>query len=167
MNNVQTALDNFGKHVVKQSRSNLTRKKKNVSKELYKSLDYKAKVSKNSFELTFLMADYGKFIDKGVKGSESSVKAPKSPFKYTNKMPPSKVFDKWSVKRGFAARDEKGKFKSRKSINFAIARSIFLKGIETTNFFTKPFEDAFKKLPNELVEAYSLEVDTLLNSSLK
>lgn len=164
---IEKALNNFGAYVVKQSRSNLTRKNKNVSKELYDSLSYNTKVNKNSFELTINMVDYGKFIDKGVKGSESSQKAPKSPFKYTNKMPPVKVFDKWSIKRGIAPRDDKGRFLSRKSINFAIARNIFKTGIETTNFFTKPFEKAFNDLPDTLVEEYGLEIDNLMKSSLE
>jgi hypothetical protein len=163
---VETALKGFGDYVVQQSRSNLTKKDKNVSKELYNSIKYDYKVSPNSFELTISMVDYGKFIDKGVKGAKSSQKAPSSPYKYTNKMPPARVFDKWSVKRGFAGRDEKGRFISRKSINFAIARSIYEKGIETTNFFTTPFERAFKRLPEEVIQAYGLEVDSLLKTSL-
>lgn len=163
---VEKALNDFGSYVVQQSRSNLTRKNKNVSKDLYESISYETKVMPNSFELTINMVDYGKFIDKGVKGSESSQKAPKSPFKYTNKMPPSKVFDKWTIKRGLAPRD-KGKFKSRKSLNFAIARSIFKTGIETTNFFTEPFERAFKRLPDTIIEEYGLEVESLMKSSLK
>ena len=49
---LKEALDNFGKYVVQQSRSNLTKKDKNVSKGLYNSIKYDTKVSKNSFELT-------------------------------------------------------------------------------------------------------------------
>lgn len=164
---VKQALDKFGKSLVKQSRSNLTRKKKNVSKDLYKSIDYDVKVHKNSFEFSLSMEDYGKFIDKGVKGSKDSKKAPNSPYSYKTKMPPAKVFDKWSIRRGIAPRDSKGKFVSRKSVNFAIARSVFLYGIETTNFLTRPFEQAFKKLPNQIIEAYSLDVDSFLKSSLE
>lgn len=163
---VEKALNDFGSYVVQQSRSNLTRKNKNVSKDLYESISYETKVMPNSFELTINMVDYGKFIDKGVKGSESSQKAPQSPFKYTNKMPPSRVFDKWTIKRGLAPR-YKGKFKSRKSLNFAIARSIFKTGIKTTNFFTEPFERAFKRLPDTIIEEYGLEVESLMKSSLK
>ncbi len=164
---VEKELNKFGKYLVKQSRTNLSRGKKNVSKRLYKSIGYKVKESKNSFEFSLSMEDYGKFIDKGVKGSKSSKKAPKSPFSYKSKMPPSKVFDKWSVKRGVAPRDSKGQFIKRKSVNFAIARAIFLYGIETTNFLTKPFNKAFKKLPDEIIKAYSLDVDEFLKFSLK
>jgi hypothetical protein len=163
---LKDALDDFGKYVVQQSRSNLSKNDKNVSKNLYNSINYETKVNKNSFELTINMVDYGKFIDKGVKGSKSSAKAPNSPFKYTNKMPPAKVFSDWIVRKGFAPRNDKGQFQSRKSLQFAIARSVFLTGIKTTNFLTTPFERAFKRLPDDVVEAYGLELDSLMETTI-
>jgi hypothetical protein len=163
---LKDALDDFGKYVVQQSRSNLSKNDKNVSKNLYNSINYETKVNKNSFELTINMVDYGKFIDKGVKGVNSSAKAPTSPFKYTNKMPPAKVFSDWIVRKGFAPRNDKGQFQSRKSLQFAIARSVFLTGIKTTNFFTQPFERAFKRLPDDVVEAYGLELDSLMETTI-
>ena len=57
--NTQKALNKFGKYLVKESRKNLTRKKKNVSNSLYNSLDYKIKAMPNSFEFYFLMNEYG------------------------------------------------------------------------------------------------------------
>ena len=61
-------LNNFAKYVIQQSRSNLTRQDKNVDKKLYNSLDKEIEVGANSFRLSFLMEDYGKFQDKGVSG---------------------------------------------------------------------------------------------------
>ena len=66
----QKALNSFAKYVIQQSRTNLTKGKKNASKELYNSLDSDVKVSKNSFQLSFLMEEYGVFQDKGVSGKE-------------------------------------------------------------------------------------------------
>jgi hypothetical protein len=160
-------LKRFAASVVKESKTSLTKKKKNVSKKLYDSISYDLKVSKNSFSLSFSMADYGKFIDKGVKGRSSSIKAPLSPYKYKNKMPPLKALDKWIVKRGLAVRNKKGQFVSRESLKYAIAKSIQENGIETTNFFTKPFESAFKRLPDDLIKAFGLEVDNLLKFTTK
>ena len=48
------------------------------------------------------------------------------------------VLDKWIVRKGIAPRDKQGKFLSRKSISFLIARSIFKKGIQGLSFFQKP-----------------------------
>lgn len=167
---INTELQRFANTVVKESKTALTKKKKNVSKELYNSIDYDLKVSKNSFTLSFTMAEHGKFIDKGVKGAKSSLKAPTSPYSYKSGIenrPSPKHFDKWVVKRGLATRNKKGQFVSRESLKFAIATSVQNYGIETTNFFTKPFENAFKRLPEDLVEAFGLEVDNFLKFSLK
>ena len=173
---IKKALDTFGKSVVKQSRTQLSKKKKNASKSLWKSLDYGLKVSKNSFELSFLMEDYGKFIDKGVKGvggtkADGSTwkkkRVTNNLYKYTNKRPPTKAFNNWTVKKGIAPRSKGGQFTSRKGLMFAIAESVYRTGLETTNFFTRPFEVAFKQLPDELVEAYGLEVERLLKSTIE
>jgi len=151
-------LEAFGKKVVKESRQNLTKKQKNASKELYNSIKYNIENKNGSTVLSFEMADYGEYIDKGVKGSKDQTRAPKSPYKYTNKMPPTKSLDRWVVKRGLAGRNKKGQFVSRESIKFAIARSIFLKGIETTNFFTRPLEQNFNKLADELLNSFGNDI---------
>lgn len=151
-------LEAFGKKVVKEARQNLTKKKKNASKELYNSVKYNISNKNGSVVLSFEMADYGEFLDKGVKGSKEQTKAPKSPYKYTNKMPPTKSLDKWVVKRGLAGRNSKGQFVSRESIKFAIARSIFLTGIETTNFFTRPLEQNFDKLSDEILNSFANDI---------
>ena len=172
----QNALNTFAKYVISQSRANLTRGKKNSSKELYNSLDFDINVSKNSFELSFLMEEYGVFQDKGVKGTKSNYLENKdSPFSYKSKggkkglkgMPPPKAFDKWIVKKGLKGiRNNKGQFISRKSLQFMIARSVFEKGIKASMFFTKPFEKAFKNLPKELVDAYRLDVEQLIKTTV-
>jgi len=68
MSEVRKALNIFSADVIGGARKELQRQDKNASKALSKSLDFKVKVSKNSFQLDFFMEDYGKFIDKGVKG---------------------------------------------------------------------------------------------------
>ena len=67
---LKNTLDSFGFDVVEGAKRNLNRKNKNASKSLSNSLDYKLKVSgkKDKFRLSFLMEDYGEFIDRGVKG---------------------------------------------------------------------------------------------------
>jgi hypothetical protein len=47
-----------------------------------------------------------------------------------------------------------------------MARSVFKYGIKPSLFFTKPFEKAFKKLPDVLIDKYGLDAETLLNSIL-
>lgn len=165
LEDVNKELSKFAKSVIRESRRNLTRKQKNSSKSLHKSLDYDLNVSKNSFSLSFLMEAYGQFQDKGVSGKKKKYD---TPYKYTNKMPPSKVFDKWLIRKGIGdIRDKEGKFIKRKSLSFLIARSIYNKGIKPSLFFTKPFEDQFKKMPDDLIEKFGLDVEKFLESATK
>lgn len=158
------ALNAFKKFVIQQSRSRLTKGRKNVNKKLYNSIDGDVKVSANSISLSFFMEDYGVFQDKGVSGTKKKYN---TPFSYTSKRPPRKTLEEWISKRRFQFRDKKGKFMSYKSMSFLIQRSIFEKGIKPSLFFTKPFEQGFKKLPDELIEAYGLDVEELLEFTLK
>lgn len=148
MGEFEKALEKYAKYVIQQARSNLTKGKQNSSKELYNSLSYKV----NKKSVLFDMLDYGSFQDEGVKGKKSTYpESSSSPFKYKNKMPPSSVFDKWSIRRGIAPRDKQGRFISRKSLNYLLARSIYNKGIRATMFFTKPFEAGLDKYSDEIV----------------
>ena len=160
LKNVQQELNRFAKYVITQSRANLTRGKKNSSKTLYNSLDYDLNVSPNSFSMSFLMEDYGVFQDKGVSGIKKKYN---TPYSYTNKMPPPSKMDKWIVRKGLkGVRGKDGKFISRKSLQFMIARSIYNNGIKPSLFFTKPFQKAFKNLDKDIIKAYQLDVEELL-----
>ena len=156
------SLEAFRRQVIKQARQNA--QKHSASGDLAKSLTSRLNVSKNSFSLEFLMEEYGNYQDKGVSGKNKKYN---TPYKYTNKMPPSKALDKWTIRRGIAPRDKEGKFLSRKSLTFLIARSIFKNGIKPTLFFTKPFEKEFKKLPDTVLTAYGLDVEEFLEYTLE
>lgn len=156
---VEKALDAFLKYTITQAKTNLTKKKKNSSKALYDSLKYDFKVSKNSFQASISSLDYGEFQDLGVSGKKRKFN---TPFSYKDKRPPAKAFDKWIVRKGIAPRNAKGQFQTRKGIAFAIANSVFLYGIKPSRFLSDPFEKGFKKLPDEIVEAYGIDVETFL-----
>ena len=149
-------LNKFAKYVIQQSRTNLTKNKKNSTKALYNSLDFKYKTVNGGIGIQFLMDEYCIFQDKGVSGKKKKYN---TPFSYKDKMPPSSAFDKWSVRKGIAPRDKSGKFIPRKSINFLIAKSIFNKGIKPSLFFTKPFEKAYKDLPKDLVKGFINDIE--------
>lgn len=157
-------LTRFGKEVVRESKRKLKQKKKNVSNKLSNSIGYDLNVSKNSFGMSFEMEEYGQYQDRGVSGF---LKKYDTPFSYRDKRPPSSALDKWIVRRGIAPKDEKGRFMSRKSIQFLISRKIFFEGIEPSLFFTEPFEKAFKDLPDEIVAAFGLDVENFFKQTLK
>ena len=152
-------LNSFGKQVVNRAKGNL-QKAKGGGTNLEKSLSFKVVTSAEGFSVQFYMDSYGTFVDKGVSGTKvkRSFKDYKgrtisSPYKYTTKQPPSRLLDKWIVKKGIAPRDEKGRFMSRKSISFLIARSIKRKGIQGISFFQKPLMLGLKQFGKEMLGA--------------
>lgn len=160
----QKALDRFRLHVIKESKKNLTNKQKNASKTLHSSIKGDVKASPNSIEVSFSMDKYGEFQDKGVSGKQKKYD---TPFSYKSKMPPSKPFEKWAKQKGIKPRSKDGRFISYKSLGYLISRSIFRKGIKPSLFFTKPFESAFKNLPQETIEAFALDVESFMDYTLK
>ena len=161
MLNTQQALEDFKKYVIQQARTNLTKGKKNVDKNLYNSLQGFIDKSPAGFRLYFEMEDYGMFQDRGVSGKKKKYD---TPFSYKNKRPPIKPLAEWAKKRNIRLRDEKGRFKkgNYNTIGFLISKSIFEKGIKPSLFFTKPFERAFKRLPEDLVEAFGEDIKNML-----
>ena len=150
--NTKLALDKFGKYLVTQSRANLTRQKKNVTKTLYNSLDYEVKVNPKSIEFDFLMEAYGEWVDKGRK---------------PGKMPPFGAIYAWVARRKFQFKDSKtSKFLSYAETARRVMIKIKAKGIKPTDFYTRPFNLGFKQLPDELRQAYELDVMQFLDFTI-
>ena len=170
MQEVQKYLSKFAKNVIKESRSRLSKSSKRDTNNLYGSLGYQLDVFKNSFSLSFFMEEYGAFVDEGVQGKRSSAKAPQSPFRFGTgsgrKGGLTEAISKWIERKGIQGRDNQGRFISNKSLTTLISRSICNKGIAPSMFFTKPFENAFKNLPDEIIEKFNLDIDELIESSL-
>lgn len=170
---VREALQKFAKNVVTQSRANLTRGNKNVNRKLYNSLGFDLRVHKRSFSLWFEMEEYGKFQDEGVKGADPSQvspnakikgqQAPNSRFSFKQKRPPIKPLAAWAKSRGIRFRDAKGKYKEGgyDAVGYVISKNIWARGIKPSLFFTKPFEKHFDNLPDELIEKFGLELDSI------
>ena len=70
----------------------------------------------------------------------------------------------WAKKRGIRLRDDKGRYKKGNytTIGFILQKSLFEKGIKPSLFFTKPFEKAFIRLPEDIIEKFALDIDDLL-----
>ena len=180
---VQKELERFRNYVIAEARSNLTRSQKNVSKGLYESLKGNVKAMPNSLSIEFEMNQYGQFQDKGVKGKDPSKvsknarikgqQAPNSPYKFGSGSASGQWglfvsnIQKWAQKRNIRLRDDKGKYKKGgySTIAQIIAGNIYNRGIKPSLFFTKPFEAAFKRLPDELVEKFGLDAMNLFKDT--
>ena len=170
----RTALDKFRRFVVQESKNNLKKQNKNVTSNLLNSISSKLKESENSFSLEFFMEEYGYYQDRGVKGKTSTYPEI-AKFGTLAKFGSGKGkkggltegIKKWVKSKRFQFQDKKTKrFLSYNSTAFLITRSIWNKGLKPSLFFTKPFEKAFKQLPEKLVNAYALELEDFIKFSL-
>ena len=170
---VEKVITKFRDYVIQQSRSNLSKTGHNNSKSLYNSLKGEIVTDNNFTIVGFQMADYGTFVDLGVKGKTSSNKAPNSPYKFGSgtgkKGGLTKGINQWVKQKGFQFRDKKsGKFLSYDSTAYLITRSIFHKGIKPSLFFTKPFEAGYKKyIDVDLMKAFGQDIETMVDYNLK
>ena len=169
MKNVERYLKSFGKQVVLKTQQRLKRLDKVVTGNLLKSVKFQVVKTSKGYTVEFSMIDYGKFVDKGVSGSiqkrsyiDYKGKKRESPFQYgkTRDGGLTRGLDKWIVKRGIAPRDEKGKFMSRASLKFLIARKIYLYGRNGVGFFQKPLKFGLKKFGKELLGSVKEDIIT-------
>lgn len=171
LSNVQKELNVFAKYVVSQSRANLTRGKKNVTKELWQSVAYDLNVSKNSFGLEFLMDDYGVFQDRGVKGTHKGKSLDNFSYKKSSNLVGveyhTKTFAKWAKKKGLQFRNKKGQYTTHEQTGYMLANIIKKNGIKPSMFFTKPFKKAFSNLDKDIVKAFRLDVEELIKNTTK
>ena len=166
-------LNSFAKYVIQQSRSNLTKGKKNFNKKLYNSLNYKLLFDNSGFILQFIMEEYGSYQDEGVKGKDPSKvssnakitgqQAPNSRFRFGSGTSRG-TFDRFAKRMSLFAKAKNIRFRQGKSGKFAkggydamgyvIAKNIYSRGIKPSLFFTKPFEKRFETLPKTLIASF-------------
>lgn len=159
--------EEFGNFVIAKAKQNLKNDGKNSSGNLFDSLEFQFKQNQNSIEFDFYAEDYWKFVDKGVKGKTSSAKAPNSPYQFGSgtgkKGGLRSAIDKWVIRKGLTnVRDKQGRFVNRKQMVSMISSAIYNRGLTATGFFSKPFDEAFNKLPDEILEAYGKDFDKFL-----
>jgi hypothetical protein len=170
MTNSMKELGKIGKEVRRRARISLKARGKVVSGKLYKSIRYEQSVAKNEksldLEFSFPGAPYAGFVDEGVRGARSSAKAPRSPFRFGSGTGPSgrlrPSIDKWVVRKGIAPRAAGGQFASRKSMVYAISRSIYQTGIRPSYFFTNAYDRTLKKHNAKLEKAVGDDIANAL-----
>ena len=94
---------------------------------------------------------YGEWVDKGRKAGT---------------MPPFGPLYAWATRRKIQFRDNSGKFMSYADTARAVMLKIYRKGIEPTNFYSRPFKLGFNKLPQEVTYAYALDIKDFLDFTL-
>ena len=169
MTETQKALNKFRDTIINEAKANLKSMGKDSTGKLSKSIKGQVKQMPNSISMYFQMEEYGFFQDQGVRGV-GGVRSTTSKFKRTNnkgkiwkqngagspfsfkvgKKPSPKHFEKWAKQKGLNA--------------FAVSNAVYHQGIKRSLFFTKPFEKAFKNLPDALITKYGLDAEELFDS---
>ena len=174
--NTIQSLQKLGGSVIKEGRGILKKKKKQTrSNTLYNDFDYLVTNTKDTVTLEFEFGradDYWAFVDEGVRGAggykgSGRMRGQGSPFKFSSKMPPRKPLINWIKNKPLKGRDKKGRFISNESFGFLIQRAIYQRGLERTQFFTRPFTTQLKKQEKKIVQAFADDVETLLEKTLK
>lgn len=138
-----------------------------ASGNLVNDLKIKLIDSNDGVQMQVVAPPYAKYIDYGVKGKSSSKKAPNSPFKYGDKMPPAAPIDRWIVRKNIkGSRDAKGRFIKRKQLSFLIRKAIQHRGIKAVNF-TEPFYDNLEYLEKDLAKELGEDTAEMIAGYLK
>ncbi len=174
--NTIQAMQKLGGDVVSEGRSILKKKKKQTRQNtLYNDYDYLVTASKDSVTLEFEFGgaeDYWAFVDEGVRGAggykgSGKMRGQGSPFKYSTKMPPRRFIDQWIVRKPLrAARDKQGRFIKRKSLAYLIQRAIYQRGLERTQFFSKPLTEELNKQSDAILDAFGNDLEKQLDLTI-
>ena len=163
--NLDKTFTKFGSNVIKQARGILSSTKKRASGTLYSDLSYNLKIQKAglSFSLDFGRASsYWEFIDEGVQGiggytgnlsPKSRGRGSKFKFKYAS--PGGKLVEALKKGYGFST-----------SHAFGAGYNIKRRGLERTQFITKPLKEQYRKLPDELTKAFALDIEKLIDKAI-
>jgi len=177
LNKTRFALQAFAEDVKDRARKNLinpknNRGKKGVKGKLYNAIDYK--LSDNGMKVSFPFwqdLKYAKYVEYGVKGvgfepgskvRNQKVEKGKYSFSRGKKSLPIDKFGGWIHTRKLFPRDAQGKFISRRSLKFALAKNVYRRGIRAKQYMEPTFRSAFKKLPPQLEDAFAKDVDAFL-----
>ena len=179
--NTIQVMQNMGFKVVRQGKKILKKKKKlTKSRSLYKGFNYNVNKSKKGVELEFVFGKakkYWQFVNEGVRGSggfkgSGKARGKGSPFKFKSKNIKKGVVAKWIKNKPLKLRGSDGRFieKSKANINsvaFLIGRAIAQRGLERTQFFSRPFELVVEDNINTIGEAFSKDVENELELILE
>ena len=178
--NVERYLNSFGQEVVNGAKRNLSAAGKGGG-NLEKSIDFKVKPDSNGFVVEFLMADYGTFVDKGVKGAGGKIKSgdhkgswggrrhyitwkgtrKDSPYKFGSGRGSGSIYKgigSFIKKKGLQPRSEGGQYMTTLGLKIAIVKVLWTKGIHGISFFQKPLGLAMKDSGDKILEAITKDI---------
>jgi len=161
----QILLD-WGIDLIEKAKDNLVKQDKISFGELKDSFNARVSFAGTTYRLSISMADYFDFVNKGVQGASPGKSINRdSPYKFSGKYRsiPQAVVKRWIIQNGLVNRTDKYRVAStrynRKRLDipldpeeqlnkmaWAIARSIYRKGIKYSGYWDKALVDAEQEL---------------------
>jgi hypothetical protein len=182
--NTKNFLKSWGKDIVIRAKANLAAGGKGGGK-LMSSIGYKLKETPKGFVIEFQMEKYGKFQDKGVKGAGGTIKTGKhegswggrrhyqtwqgvrkdSPYKFGSGKSSGSIYkgiEGFIKKKGIKGRSSiTGRYITQKSLEYAMVKVLWIKGMHGISFFQKSLQAGMKKFDDKLGNAI---VEDILDS---
>ena len=176
LKNTIQAMQKLGNNVVREGKAILKKEKKTTKQNtLYRDFDYTVRGQKESVSLIFdfgRASDYWDFVDEGVNGSggfkgSGRMRGQGSPFRFRKKNIARGVIAKWIQNKPIKLRGKDGKFMEKtkaniKSAAFLIGRAIAQRGLQRTQFFTRPFTKELNNQTDDIVKAFGDDLDKQL-----
>lgn len=176
--NTIQAMQNMGYDVVRKGKRILKKRKKLTKRRgLYKGFNYNVKKELKGVTLEFVFGSarkYWQFVDEGVKGSggfkgSGRARGKGSPFKFKSKNIKQGVIAKWIKNKPLKLRGSDGKFleKTQSNINsaaFVIGRAIAQRGLERTQFFSRPYKEEVDE--DMIAKAFADDIENELDERL-
>lgn len=151
--NIKDAMEKYGEELIIELAAQLKSADKKATGALIKSLDYDLIEALDTIAVNIKSLAYLDVVDKGRKKNK--------------KAPPQDAILKWvNVKPLPRWRDKKGRFISKKSQAFLIARAIGKNGIKPTNVIKKSINKVRKIQAKLVAEAASADIRQLVKNVL-
>ena len=168
--NLEGAMTKFGSKVIQEGRAILNQKGKRTQQNtLFNQYHYTMKSTDSTISIGFEFGDakdYWEFVDQGVVGvggfkGSGNARGQGSEFKFKYANPGGAMVNaiqSWIKNKPISIGDM-----NEQGLAWAIGYSIKRRGLERTMFYSRPVEKNLQTLPDEVKEAFRIDMQNLIN----
>jgi len=184
---IENQLNSFGQEVVNRARENLRAAGKGGG-NLDKSIEFKVLPYEKGFTVQFRMANYGEFVDKGVKGAGGEIKSGKhkgtwggrryyttwqgqrkdSPYQFGSGKGSGSIYKgigSFIKKKGLQPRSEGGQYMTTAGLKIAIVKVLWIKGIHGISFFQEALGLYMKTFGKDLLTSVVQDIKDSISTT--
>ena len=185
---LENSLNNFGKKLVNLSKGRLQKAGKGGG-NLENSIRYNIRNIEGNYDINFTMANYGKFVDKGVSGAGGEIKSGKHKGEYSGTNIYKDYQSKWknspyrfgsarsggSIYKGIGSfirkknlqpRNEKEQYQTTLGLKIAMVKVLWTKGIKGISFFQNALRVTYKSFTDDLLTSYKEDLIEAINKEI-